>query len=116
MVSPATKYSASEIKRLPVAQVCRNRVAGNTATRAAALTTKTRAVAFPLCCGKWRAGSLSPVRSWLPPHHRHGGEAIEGGPLDHPCAIREIHQRPVRQIDQPHDLGLLKDERRLHAK
>jgi hypothetical protein len=79
--------------------------AGKTAPRASAPTTKTRSVALPLFSGLWRAGALSPERSWLPPHHRHGGEAMEGGPLDHPCAIRQIHQRPAPQIDQTHDLG-----------
>ena len=51
-------------------------------------------------------------RSWLPPHHRHGGEAIEGGPRDDPRALRSIPQRPVRQIDHAHDPRLFEDERR----
>lgn len=57
-----------------------------------------------------------PEQSLFPPHHRDRGEAIEGGALDHPRAIRQIHQRPVRQIDHAHDPCFFKDERRLRAK
>ena len=63
----------------------------------------------------WR-GRLSPARSLLPAHDWDRGEAVEGRPLDHPRAIRQIHQRPVRQIDHAHGPRLFEDERGLHAK
>src|SRR5262245_50088550 len=64
----------------------------------------------------WGTRRLYPERSLLPSHDRDRGEAIERRPLDHTRAIRQIHQRPVRQIDHTYDLGLLEEERRLHAK
>ena len=63
-------------------------------------------------CLRRRAPGTPPVRSWLPPHHRDRRETVEGRPLDHPRAIRQIHERPTRQINQAHDLRLLEEERR----
>ena len=48
--------------------------------------------------------------SWLPPHHRHGRDTVEGRAFDHPRTIRQIHQRPVCQIDQTHDPRFFEDE------
>src|SRR4029434_276179 len=58
----------------------------------------------------------TPEQSLLPPHHWDRRDTVEGGPLHHPRAIRQIHERPVRQIDHAHDLRLLEDERRPLAK
>src|SRR5215831_14918586 len=50
-------------------------------------------------------------RSLFPPHYRNCREAVEGGTLDNPRAIRQIHQRPVRQINHAHDPRRFEDER-----
>src|SRR5215471_3412984 len=52
-----------------------------------------------------------PERSLLPPHHRDCGDTIEGRPLNDPRAIRQIHERPVCQIDHTHNARLFEDER-----
>jgi len=54
--------------------------------------------------------------SWLPPHDRDGRNTVEGGAFDHPGTIRQIYQRPARQIDHAYDPRLLEDERGLDAK